>query len=142
MVKHEWQVGEVTIVVFAPEGVDVQRATATVRSVDRMEFLRAVEAVGGLEALTLPVRKEPYAQQAIAYPRREDGAVNGSAYVALEEPLDVQAERKAPPVAPHPFFAPLAERRERDRSPTASTEETRRGPGPVAAGEEFPTVGS
>lgn len=139
MVKHEWQVGQMTIVVFAPEGIDVTRASVTVDNRDRAQFLRSAEAVGGLDALSLPRTQEPYSQAATAYTRREDGSADTRVYVALEEPADVRVKTQARVRPPHPFFVPLAERRERERSPTASTEETRaKGPGPVAAGEEFP----
>lgn len=137
MVKHEWKIGDVTITVEAPYGVDMDRVSASVRSADRAEFLRAVEAVGGLEGMSFPRTWQPYAQSAIAYPRRDDGTLNTTGYVSLGEPLDQQGKRVKPTDPPHPFFAQLADRHDREQSPTASSPETgAKGPGPVPTGQE------
>jgi hypothetical protein len=115
MVKHERQVGDVSIVVCAPVGVDVARVSVTVRSKDREQFFRSADAVGGLAALLMPTKAEKFAQSAVAYPRRVDGTLDTSVHVALEEPYGehAQASRAAP--LPHPFFGPLAERAEFER---------------------------
>lgn len=113
MAKYEWQIGDVTIVVFAPEGVDVAGASAHVRSADREAFLRAADAVGGLDTLQLPVEDRGYEQVATRWAERPDGTMNSSVRVNLQEP---PREESAPATAPpHPFFSPLAARRERER---------------------------
>lgn len=112
--EFERRIGEVLITVQAPDGVEVVGACAEVRSADRDAFLRAAEAVGGLDGMTFPERDEPWAQKAYAFPEREDGKPDASTHVAILEPPRDEAERPEP-LPPHPFFAPLAERRERER---------------------------
>lgn len=102
--KHEWKIGEVTVTVEAPEGVDVSGASVSVRSADRAAFLRAADAVGGIDVLSLPADERSYAQSALAF--SDDG--EKEAYVAILEP-------PRPEHSPaHPFFGPLRERVERE----------------------------
>jgi hypothetical protein len=142
MTKREWTIGEVTITVEAPDGVNVAGAAVDIRPPNKQEFLTAAEAVGGLEALQLPTYDHGFDQQATAWWRRPDGTEDTSVRVWIREP---PASREAPPKTAHPFFGPLSERRDRERSPTASTEETRAraerpAVGPVVEGEPFGSV--
>lgn len=136
MVEHQWKIGDVTITITAPDGCRVVGATASIKPQTRAEFLEAAESVGGLAELVLPSIDAGYVQCAWAYPRREDNMRDTAGAVMLYEP---SRDRDVEPPPPHPFFGPVADRRERERSPTASSPETRSGPGAVDEGREFPT---
>lgn len=110
MVKREWKIGDVTITVEAPETVTIDGASVRVRTADRAEFLRAVDAVGGLTAVRLPEHEQAFSQAAVAYSNTDDPTEQESAYVAIYEP----PRESRPEPRPHPFFSQLAERRERE----------------------------
>jgi hypothetical protein len=112
MAKFERQIGDVKVTVEAPDGVPVSGVQVTVTPEDRETFLRAADAVGGIEALWMPEDDGGYRQSAAAHARHEDGSrdMNGSVYIR-EPPRDEKEPAKLPP---HPFFGPLKERAERE----------------------------
>lgn len=113
MAKHEWKVGQITLTVEAPDGVPVHGARVDIHPQDREAFLRSADAVGGLDGLHLPTEEKPYAQSAFTWAKREDGTSDTHVAVSIDEPPREITPKSAVP--PHPFFAPLAERAERER---------------------------
>jgi hypothetical protein len=137
MAKREWKIGELTVTIEAPDGLAVKGATVSLSPQNREEFLTMATALGGLGALHIPELDNAYQQSANAYPLREDGTKDTRCAVMLYEPPRGHLIAKPR----HPFFGPLADRRDRERSPTASTAETRaKGTAPVAEGEGFPPM--
>lgn len=112
MAKHEWTIGDVKITVEAPDDVPVRVARVDIRPQDREGFLRAANAVGGLDVLNLPTEEKPYSQTALAWREREDDTSDTSVAVSIDEPPREVTSKVIPP---HPFFGPLAERAERER---------------------------
>lgn len=108
----QWAVGDVSITIETPEGVAIEGAAIRLVTGDRAEFLRNVDAVGGLEAVQLPQKEEAWLQSAIAYRQTEDEHEDTKVYVSIPEPPRPTSETPAP--RPHQFFGPLADRRERD----------------------------
>jgi hypothetical protein len=119
MTKHEWKVGEVTIVVETPEGVPVKGVIVSVEPASREEFLGAVEAVGGLRNVIVPSQEESWTQSAHAYSADEDGKLNYAAAIDIKEP---PREREPQEPKAHPFFGPLAERKVREDRERAEDE--------------------
>lgn len=120
MVQHEFQVGAITITVEAPKGVPVAGVGVDVHPPDRETFLRSMEAAGGLEAMVLPEHERGYEQAAFAYPPGPGGEPNFAVSVAIKEP---PREKQQGGLPPHPFFGPLAERAERERTEPEAAEE-------------------
>lgn len=116
MAKHEWKVGQVTLTVEAPEDMDVCGVMASVKPKDRAAFLAAADQLGGLEALHMPMHEQGYQGSATVYAEGDDGAAISEVAVLLYEPPRAGGPSGKPP---HPFFGPLAERRDRDRAPKA-----------------------
>lgn len=111
MTKHEWKVGEVTLTVEAPDNMNVRGVMASVKPRDRAGFLAAADQLGGLEALHMPAHEQGYQASAPAYAQREDGTTISEVAVLLYEPPRAHESAGRPP---HPFFGPLAERRDRE----------------------------
>jgi len=116
MVKHEWTIGEVTLTVEAPDNMDVRGVMVSVKPRDRAGFLAAADQLGGLDALHMPTHEQGYRGNASVHAKREDGTAISEAAVLLYEPPREWESAGRPP---HPFFSPLAERRDREKQPRA-----------------------
>lgn len=103
MAKFERMIGDVRVIVLAPDGVPVEGVTVQVRPQDEEQFLATAEAVGGLKELHMPMTDEPYSQNAYAWARSEDGEADFDATVNIREPPREREREGVRP--PHPFFS-------------------------------------
>jgi hypothetical protein len=113
MMQMVGELGKLSVEAEAPADCPMPKVTMTFSPKTRADFLRCVDAIGGLEALDfIPKNKAGYRQCATAHSENLN--------VMIYEP---ERESPQPPITAHPFFGPLAERQERDAKRQAEQRE-------------------